>query len=184
MNEGTIASRYAKALLEFAKQEGVGEEVYSQACVLLRAMEDVPLLRDVLTRRKDLAPQRRREVLATALGCTPVPALDRFVSLLETNSRMEFFDRMLWSFILQYRKANNIKVGHLVTAFDASDLKERMEKEFAARTGADVRIEARQDPDIIGGFIFDMDGRMMDASVRSRLMLLRKELIETDKRII
>ena len=184
MNEGTIASRYAKALLAYATENGAGEKVYSQACGLMRTMEEVPLMREVLTRRRDLSACKRREVLAMALGCPPAPELDRFISLLETNSRMEFFDRMLWSFIHQYRKANNIKVGHLVTAYDASDLKERMEKDFAARTGADVRIEAKQDPDIIGGFIFDMDGKLIDASVRSRFRILRKELIDTDKRII
>ena len=115
MNAGAIASRYAKALLDYVMERGSGETVYDQACMLMKMMEQVPLLKEVLARRKDISHEKRMEVIQTALGGRMAMEFDRFVGLLETNSRMEFIDRMIWSFIHQYRKANNIVTGHSVT---------------------------------------------------------------------
>ena len=71
-----------------------------------------------------------------------------------------------------------------MTAVDAPELKEKMTALFSEKTGADVRMEMKTDPDIIGGFIFEMDGKLVDASVSTQLRRLRKELVDTGKRII
>lgn len=184
MNAGAIASRYAKALLDYVMERGSGKTVYDQACMLMKMMEQVPLLKEVLARRNDISHETRMEVIQTALGGRMAVEFDRFVGLLETNSRIEFIDRMIWSFIHQYRKANNIVTGHLVTAVDAPELKEKMTALFSEKTGADVRMEMKTDPDIIGGFIFEMDGKLVDASISTQLRRLRKELVDTGKRII
>lgn len=184
MNAGTIAARYATALVKYVGDCGGGEELYTQACAIMKWMEEVPQLRDVLIKRKDISHNKRMSLLQTALGEKPEESLDNFISLLERRGRMEFFDRMLWAFIKRYRKANNIRVGHLVTAFELAGLKENMESLLSARTGDDVRIDVRNDPDIIGGFVFDMDGMRVDASVKTRLSRLHKELIDMNKKII
>lgn len=184
MNAGAIAARYAKSLLDYVQESGGGEAVYAQIRRLVGMMGSVPLLREVLVRRKDISHALRMDVIGNALERKPAPELDRFVALVEANSRLEFLDRMMWSFIQQYHNANNIMVGHLVTATDASDLKEKMTAVLKERTGADVRLELKTDPEIIGGFVFDMDGKLIDASVGSRLDRLRKELVDSAKRII
>ena len=39
MNAGIVASRFARALLKFVQETGIGDKVYSQACVLVLRME-------------------------------------------------------------------------------------------------------------------------------------------------
>ena len=48
MNAGIISSRYAKAFLKFVQEKGAGANVYSQACSLVRVMNELPQLKSYL----------------------------------------------------------------------------------------------------------------------------------------
>ena len=50
--------------------------------------------------------------------------------------------------------------------------------------GCDVIIQVEVDPDIIGGFVFDIDEYLMDASIKHQLELIREQFIERNRRII
>ena len=91
---------------------------------------------------------------------------------------------MFHAFISMYRQENGIKVGRLITALPAEGLKEKMEKAFSEKTGADVRLEMKVNPDIIGGFIFELEDIRLDASVESQFRKIRRQLIEKNNRIV
>lgn len=184
MNTGVTASRYAKALLSFVTETGAGEEVYSQAGVIVRTLEAVPQLREIILKHDELAPDRKVELLSAALKEPLAEELVRFVGLVTENRRMNLFHRMLWSFISQYRDAHGIKVGSLVTAVPDKGLRERLEDMFHDRTCCEVHFETSVDPELIGGFVFELDGRRLDASVRSQLDRLRRSLIDESSRIV
>jgi F-type H+-transporting ATPase subunit delta len=40
------------------------------------------------------------------------------------------------------------------------------------------------DPDLIGGFVFELDGRRLDASVRSQLDRIRRQLVDESSRLV
>lgn len=184
MNSGAITSRYAKALLLYSMECGVGEKVYAQANTLLKVMEQVPKLKLALQSSGEYPFEKRVELVDSALSEKADPVLVRFMKLLDDNGRTEFIDRILLSFVRAYRRQNNIKVGHLVVACDSETLREKMERDFSARTGSDVIIETEVNPDILGGFILDIDGKRLDASVSGQMKKLRKALIDNNKRII
>jgi F-type H+-transporting ATPase subunit delta len=122
--------------------------------------------------------------LTTALDEPLADELVRFMNLVAENRRMEFFHRMLWAFISQYRHAHNIKVGSLVTAVPEDGLRERLESIFHDMTSCEVHFETSVDPELIGGFVFELDGRRLDASVRSQLERIRRSLIDEGSRIV
>lgn len=184
MNAGVIASRYAKALLTFVTETGAGEKVYSQAGFIVQMLESVPQLRDVVLKHDEVALVRKVELLTTALDEPLADELVRFMNLVAENRRMEFFQRMLWAFISQYRHARNIKVGSLVTAVPEDGLRERLESIFHDMTSCEVHFETSVDPELIGGFVFELDGRRLDASVRSQLERIRRSLIDEGSRIV
>ena len=184
MNEGVIASRYAKALLKYVQESGGGPEVYSQACVLGLRMLEVRQLRDFIENHGEISVDMKTELLRSALGEEPAPELMDFLRLVTSRRRMEYFSRMLYSFIALYRVENNLKVGRLVTAAPVDGLKERLETLFRDRTGAEVQIYEKVNPEILGGFVFEMDGYMLDASVETSFRRIRRQLIEKNNRIV
>jgi F-type H+-transporting ATPase subunit delta len=91
---------------------------------------------------------------------------------------------MLWSFISQYREAHDIKVGTLVTAVQDDDLRKRLEDLFHDKTRCEVHFKTSVDPELIGGFVFEIDGRRLDASVRSQLERIRRSLVDETSRLV
>lgn len=184
MNSGVIASRYAKALLKYVDEAGVGDKVYSQACVLGLRLMEIRQLRDFVENHGELPVDRKLELLRSSLGEDLASELEDFVRLVTARRRMEFFSRMLYSFISLYRTAHNIKVGRVMTAAPVEGLKERLEALFHRRTGAEIQIHEKINPEILGGFVFEMDGYMLDASVENLFRRIRRQLIEKNNRIV
>lgn len=184
MNAGIIASRYAKALLKYVQEEGVGENVYSQACVLVRMMNQLPQMKDYIKDASDVTMDRKLSLLSAALDSPLDPAIERFLKMADMHRRLEYFPRMLLSFIEQYRIENKIMVGRLITASHNEGLCDRLEHLFQDKTGAQVHLEESVDADIIGGFVFELDGHLMDASVKGHLERIRRQLVEKNNRIV
>ena len=118
------------------------------------------------------------------MGEDLAPELVAFVRLVSAGRRMEFFSRMLYHFIALYRSAHNMKVGRVVTAVPVAGLKEKLETLLRERTGADIQVYEKINPDILGGFIFEMDGYRLDASVENQFRKIRRQLIEKNNRIV
>ena len=184
MNTGPIAHRYAKALLKFIHETGAGEQLYSQACVFVLRMQEIRQLADAVQKNPEVTLERKLEILESALGEPMADALRRFVVLVYEHKRIEYFERMLYSFIEQYRSANGIMVGKLVTAAPVAGLKERLQTALSEKTGVSVLLEEDVDPEILGGFVLNIDDLMMDASVEGQFRLLRRELIDNNNRIV
>ena len=184
MNAGIIASRYAKALLEYVREAGAGDKVYSQACTLVRVMNELPQMKAYIEAQSDISVERKVGLMSAALDEPLQEAVVRFLKMVTVRHRIEYFPRMLLSFIEQYRTANNIKVGRIVTATSDNGLGDRLEHIFQDKTGSEIHLEEKTDPDIIGGFVFELDGYRLDASVRGHLDRIRRQLVEKNNRIV
>ena len=87
MNQGVIAARYAKALLKYVLETGNGDIVYSQACMLVDKMYEVPKLEDYVCRHPEVVAVQKTELLAAALE---KPSLLKLV-----NQCLKILDRLL-----------------------------------------------------------------------------------------
>ena len=184
MNTEVISSRYAKALLSYVMESRSEEKVYSQAEAILQNMQDVPQLREYILSHDDISLSKKTDLLTTVLGRPIADELQNFIKLVADHRRMELFQDMLRSFISRYREAKGIKIGSLVTAVPADGLQERLESMLGAHEKSQVRFNAEVDPELIGGFVFEIDGYRLDASVRSRLKKISDELIDNSSRIV
>ena len=184
MNTGPIAHRYAKALLKYVQENRTGEEVYSQAGLLVLRMQGLRQLADAVQKHPELPLERKLTILDSALGAPMADPLRKFTALVYKQGRIGIFERMLYSFIGQYRAANGLKVGLIVTAVPVPGLKDRLQSILGERTGASVLLEEEVDPHILGGFVLNIDDLRMDASVEGQLRLLRREMIDRTNRIV
>ena len=184
MNEGVIASRYAKALLSYVMENGVEEKVYSQIETILQDMHDLPQFREYILMHDDISLVKKLELLNAAVGEELSGELQNFIRLVSDHRRMELLQVMMWAFVSRYREAKGIKIGSLVTAVPVDGLRERLESMLGAHESAKVYFNADVDPDLIGGFVFELDGYRLDASVRTKLRKISDELIDNSSRII
>ena len=101
------------------------------------------------------------------------------------NHREEYLQSIALMYQDLYRKANNISVGSLETAVAVDkEVEERIKEMVTSHTKGTMELKATVNPKLVGGFIFEIDFRRLDASVVSQLAGIRKQFIEKNRRIV
>lgn len=184
MNTGVFSKRYAKALLDFAIKRGTEKQVYQEVNILARHFAEVPELRKTID-NPVLAKNVKLDLLVEASGGKNISEeMKRFLSLVIDAKREKFLQFISWSFIDQYRERKNILMGKLTTAVDSPELVKHLEKMAGKKTKSIVEIESKIDPSIIGGFIMELDGYRLDASVDTQLRKIKRQFIDKNRRIV
>ena len=158
MNTGAISKRYAKALLELSRESGRGEQDCSQALALLEHPE--------------AKPAKLEE------------DIQKLVELLIRNGRMPYVKFILRSFVDLYRKENGIVEVRLTMAAQSPALEEKLRQILASTIDGTILFTSKVDPDLIGGFVLEVDDRQLNASAKSQLQKIRRKLDELNKRIV
>ena len=184
MNAEVISSRYAKALVSYVNETGTGDKVYSQVCDIVQKMHQVPQLREYVLMPDGITLEKKSGLLSAALGEPLSDELRDFMKLVGSHGRMELFQSMLWSFIRRYRQEAGLKVGSLVMAASDDGLCGRLEGILGRRTSSKVDFSCKVDPELIGGFVLELDGYRLDASARSALDRIRGHIVDESTRIV
>ena len=179
MNDGLIPRRYAKALYKFAVKNGDSQAVYE----LLKSFSFRYTAIDELKRamlNPNVPDEEKGADMLRLVGGKPGSSLDQFLLLCMRNNRSEHLQKISLAYVDLYREAHNI--AHVVV----STATELPEKEFDAiidivkkRLGdMTLEIEKVIDPSLIGGFTVNIDGLVLDASVKRELNDLRLQLLK------
>lgn len=186
MNRAIVITRYAGALVRFVRENGQGDPVCQEAEALLKALQTVPDLARMVEAAPDVVSgEEKKNLLQTALGAPLSPEMDRFLSLLIRNGRMELVPDILRDFVSLYRRSIGVRKAHLTAVAPPSDhLLQSLKALVKSKTGDDVVIEVDVDPALVGGFVLDLDAYLLDASIKRQLDLIREQFIERNRRII
>lgn len=186
MNRSIVITRYATALSKYAQASGQGALVCSEAETLGKALHELPDLRRMVTAADDVVGAfDKKKLLQSALGNRMSHELSRFLTLLNRNGRMDLVEDILRDFVDMYHRSIGIRKAHLITAREPSErLLQRLKALVKQKTGMDVIIKVDVDPSLVGGFVFDLDDYLLDASVKRQLDRIREQFIEKNRRII
>jgi F-type H+-transporting ATPase subunit delta len=174
MNNGKISIRYAKALLSSAKEAKVEEKVYSEMTTLESAFAQIQLLKQAMT-NPTLTKEEKIKLLNSVFNNKASKLTQGFIALVVENGREDYFHRIALSFQELYRKDKNIVVTHLTTAIELDEpLKKKIINSVEEQENSKVELRTEVNPDIIGGYILDIDGKRLDASIIRQLSKLYK----------
>lgn len=176
MNTGVIAVRYARALLKCALEEKIAFEVYKNMMVLCKNYLDTPKFKQTIDNPM-LKKEKKQELLEIACGLQPINLTKQFIKLVLHEGRENILQYMVLSFITLYRQQKHIINGKLITATTVSaDIKKRMEQLILSQSKGTVELNTETNPDIIGGFILEYDTYKLDASIKTNLNSILKQL--------
>lgn len=185
MNTGIIASRYADALLKYVKETGEGEVVYRQAEILEEALRTSPELVRFLESPALPQVSRKVDILKKALGDGKMaPSLERFLLLVIRQDRISYLRYILHYFKMRWCDSIGVSLARLVVSTPSQELEERIKNIFNDFTGRKLELKTSVDPSIIGGFIFEVADRRIDASISRQLEELRRQFMEKNARIV
>ena len=174
-----LAGRYAKSLIDLAKEKGKLEEVYN----------DMQYLQAICKSNKDFVSLLRspvikgdkKDAILTAVTRGKIGALTAaFNKLLVSKGRENSIPEIVNDFIDQYNKLKGIHKVKLTTATEVSeDLKSSIvSKVQSAGAFNSVELESRVDPSLIGGFVLEYNNNLVDASISRDLRDIKKQFQE------
>lgn len=175
MADSRIAGRYAKSLLDLARERGRVDEVTESMRALKVAVEN----RDfrVLLASPVVSTDKKQAVIrAITAGYDEITS--KFLGIVTSKRREEAIPAIVEEYLRQYRELKKISVVRLTSAAPLSDAAvDSIKEKLIARglTNPTIQLVREVDPALIGGFILQVGDKLYDASARAKLTTLRKE---------
>ena len=182
MDNGKISVRYARALLETAKDLQCETAVYEGLIRLSNNYSHAITTFNEVLSNPMISPDEKTQLLKTQLLKTAIgepihPCLLQFLDFLIEKKRENKILLIALKYQEMYRKENNIVKAKVTAAAELEERTLQHLRDFVAETfHADVEMHVTIDPTLIGGFTLDIEHDRMDASIAGRLKQLKEEL--------
>ena len=176
MSVTRIASRYAKSLLDLAKEQGKVEKVLEEVKVFKKAAEQKDF--KLLLKSPIVKSDKKQAIIKEIFGGKFDELTMTFLDVITRKGREQYLAPIADQYIAQHKAMNHISTVKVTTAAPLEPTSLSIIK--AQLMGSDstndnIEIETVVNPDIIGGFVIEFDDKLYDASVAHKLELLRKE---------
>ncbi|MBI2954575.1 MAG: ATP synthase F1 subunit delta [Chloroflexi bacterium] len=176
MAKGSAGRRYARAVFEFASQNGDYD----------KWLQDLNDIRDFLIDEKVAAiirnpevPFERKKAMIDA-GLPDLEGLRRnFVYVLIERRGIESIDKIVAEFQRLLNERRGVAVAEVITAVPLDEAAAaRVADGLAALTGKQVTLRCSVDPSIIGGIVAKIGDKLINGSVADRLARMREKLCQ------
>ena len=179
MARKAYARRYSQAVFEIAIETNSLDRWHSDLRKIVLLAEDVSLT-DLLQNPK-LSFDFKAELLAERLGEVNLLALN-LVHLLVTRGRVSMAGDIAGEYQRLLDSHRGIERAEVTTAMPLDDEdQQRLAEQFSAIVGKKVVLKSEVDPGIVGGIMARIGGKLIDGSIRSQLMALKRELVRGGK---
>ncbi|HXV87368.1 MAG TPA: ATP synthase F1 subunit delta [Gemmatimonadales bacterium] len=177
MREPTIARNYAGAL--FAAAERTGDTVRFADLLesVAGAISADERIRLVLASPRTAKEQKRALLRQALTGRAPEPFL-RFLDAVIRRGRQDILGAISREYAaLVDVKLNRVHAGVTLAREPDRALVADIQRRLSELTGKEVVPHVRTDPRILGGVIVRIGDRIMDGSVRRRMLALRRHML-------
>ena len=174
-----IAGRYAAAMFELARDEGAMPRLQADVDMLDAALKDNADLRRLIGSPLYSREETGRAMDAVAAATGLSPSLRNLLGLMAQNRRLFVLPQLLARLRAMIAEARGEVTAEVASAKALTKAQvERLAKTLSASAGKDVRIVATVDESLIGGLVVKIGSKMIDTSIRSRLMALQNTMKE------
>jgi len=178
MKSTRAASRYAKALIDLAAERNELETVSKDVELALRAVNESRDLRLFLA-SPVVKHKTKQAILRTIFEKSVGELTLHFILLITQHGREQNLQDIFSSFIRQYKASKNILDATIkVSTTVKADLLKDMQAKLENALGKKLDLKTETDPNLIGGYIIEMDNYRLDASLSGSLSKIKRELIK------
>lgn len=175
MTIGTTSKRYAKALIFNAIDQGKLDVLFDEILSFSTILEESEELKDFIsnpTISKDLKKSLLYDITGNSL-----PNISTLFNLLTVNNRIDIIHSVCSAFIKLYYNHKNIVEVTVTTPVAISDEVElTIKKYISSIKKGEIKLTKKKDESLIAGFTLDFDNSRLDASIKKRLNMMKKQL--------
>ncbi len=175
MKEIKLASRYAKALFDFAIEQNVLEQV----------KDDMDLVVTVCKQNRDfrlmldspiIFTDKKETIITEIFGKHIQKISYHFLLIITRKNREALIDGIAKQFIEQYKEFKNITTAELATAVPLDPkVRENVIALLKEQTQGEIELIEEIKEEMIGGFVLSYSDFQYDASIKKQIKELKKE---------
>ncbi len=179
MIKGSLARRYARALMAIGKDSGKYEEIGSELSEFSNLVYSDKQLKGVLT-----GPQFHHDIkekividLCSKLGLSDV--VRHFVCLLNDKRRLDSLSAIADAYAAMADEVSGRLRAQVTSAKPLSaDEEQKVQGALEKVTGKQVIMTVDTDSTIIGGLVTQIGGKLYDGSIRTQLKKIQESLAQ------
>jgi F-type H+-transporting ATPase subunit delta len=170
-----IAEVYSRSLFEVAKENDKLDEIHEELGEFADALNDSRELQIFLF-SPYFSSQEKKDGIGKIVDGGDEHFV-RFLELLAERHRMPAIFRIRGEFDRMWAEEHKLLPVTITSAVELDEsIQKDIRKKIEEETGRKVEFDAKIDPDVLGGLVLRVGNFVMDASVRSRLEKLRKQV--------
>jgi F-type H+-transporting ATPase subunit delta len=171
------ARRYAKALFLSAHEAGITAEVGRELGEVARIAVTRQEVRDVLSRPWIKAEDRRGIAVSLADKSGAGRLVQNFAGLVAERGRIDYLPEMVAAYGALLDEELGQARGTVRSAVPlAADDKQRLGERLERMLGKRIILEEQRDPALLGGFVAQVGGFVLDGSLDGQLARMRERL--------
>lgn len=182
MNNPRLATRYAKSLLDLATEQNQVDAVYADMKWLQQVCRSNADFVHVLS-SPIIKPTAKEKILGAVVTKQVSVLTNSFIQLLVKKNREINLPEIVNTFIDQFNAVRNIHKVKITTAEPISaEMKEAIMKNVRAAItdSRTYEIETAVNNELIGGFLLETGGTLVDASILRDLKDIQKQFMNND----
>jgi F-type H+-transporting ATPase subunit delta len=175
-----LAGRYAKSLIDLAKEKNQLEQIYNDALYFNAVAENRDFV--VMMRSPVIPTDKKQNIFQSIFGKNISELTSSFFKIVIAKGRESFLKEIMNEVVNQYNDFKGItKVQFTsavaVDAATVSKIKSIIEQSSALKN---VSMETKVNENLIGGFVLEFNNNIFDSSVLKDLKDIRKQFTSND----
>ncbi len=177
MIAGSLARRYARALLDIGKEEGQVRRSLTEAEEFAKVLAQSAELREAME-AAHIGRQAKQAMLESALSKSDfLPTTKSFLLLLVDKGRMNILPAILSELRRMVEEHEGIERAEVTVPMPLSaPQKDGLRSVLEKSTGKKVVLEESVDPAVLGGMVVRVGSTVYDGSVRTQIQQIRQNL--------
>ena len=172
-----IVSRYARALLQLANEQKQAEPIRNELKSLREILEGNPAFKALLS-DPGFSITRREALIQHTFAKRGSPTLVNFLGLLNSKGRIGLLPEIIDAYEdLLEEQLGNVEVDVTVSQKLSPEQLERVRQKVSTALGRNAVVHQYVDESIIGGLVLRVQDKLIDASVKHQLEMMKRQLL-------
>ena len=174
---GSLARRYARALLDIGQEENQLRRILGEAEGFAGILSQSAELRETLSAAHVSRQEKSQGLEAAVARLGYLPSTRNFLLLLVDKERMEILPQILVELRRMVEEIEGIERVEVTSPAALSPAqRERLSAAIAEKTGKKIELEEKIDPAVLGGMVVKVGTTVYDGSVRTQIHQIRENL--------
>lgn len=174
---GSLARRYARALLAIGEEERQSRKILSEIEQFASLLSENASLREAMEAAHVTRRDQRAVLDAVLVASGYLPATRNFLNLLVDKGRMGIFSQILSEFRRMIEEIEGIERVEVIVPLALTEPQRKMLIEtLEGRTGRKVILEETVDSGVLGGMVVKVGSTVYDGSARTQIDNIRETL--------